>query len=388
MNIQDLVFQEFGFMEDIIYLNVCSVSLPPVSVQRAYTEFIQRYVAKYGAGARNDAYKMIQENRKQIGRLIHCVPEEVAYTPNTTQGISILQQCLEWHSGDNIIISDLENFANLYQWKNLERKGIELRIVRSHDGGFTPQDVEALMDERTRIVSVSSVAFETGFKADIAEIGRICRGRGVIFAVDIMQSIGRLKIDVEKMNIDFAATGSHKALLCSYGNGFIYCSRELQKKLRPVTASKESLDYAPSPEEMMRQKDLCWHGDARKFEAGNFNFAGIYAMSIAVKLLLDIGTEEIEKQIMALERNLRCLISDLKVLKAGLADCPESWSGMVIIYYPESKADLVRKALEENRIYVTVKENYIRLGIDFYNTQEQMEKVADVLHQLDRALLS
>ncbi len=387
MELQKVILQEFPFMEKIIYLNVCSVSLPPISVQNAYTGFVRDYVARNGVGARNEAYKMIQETRRKIGELIHCEPEEVAYTPNTTQGISILQECLDWKPGDNVIISDLENFANLYQWKNLERKGVELRIVASRDGAFSPGDVESLMDQRTRVVSVSSVAFETGFNADVTEIGRICRERGVIFAVDIMQSVGRLKIDVKEMNIDFAATGSHKALLCSYGNGFIYCSKELQGKLWPVTASKESLRVSSAPEVMMKE-GLQWHEDARKFEAGNFNFAGIYAMSKAIQLLLDIGTEVIEDRVLSLERHLRSLMSDMQVLKAGLADKAESWSGMVIVYFPQDRMQEVKQALEENSIYVTLKNNYLRIGIDFYNTYEQMETTAQVLLQLDKKFQS
>lgn len=386
MEFENLIHQEFGFMENVIYLNVCSVSLPPVSVQHAYTEFVQEYVKQYGVEARNNAYKMIQENRKQIAAMIHCEPEEVAYTANTTQGISILQECLEWHLGDNVIITDLENFANLYQWKNLERKGVNVKIVHSHNGGFTPQDVERLIDAQTRVVSISSVTFETGFKANVKEIGRICHEKGVIFAVDIMQSVGRLGIDVKEMNIDFAATGSHKALLCTYGNGFIYCDKVLQEKLHPVTASKESLCIAPSPDELEKETELNWHKDARKFEAGNFNFAGIYAMSKALELLLKLGTKKIEERVLSLEKGFREQLKDLNVLKIGLSDQPDNWSGMVIVYFPEENRNQVKQFLEDNKIYVTLKKNYFRIGIDFFNTQEQLDKVADVLHQMNDSL--
>lgn len=382
MDCEDLMQREFGFMEGITYLNVCAVSLPPVSVQQAYTDFVKSYVDRHGVNARVDAYKMIQDNRKQIGELIHCSPEEVAYAPNTTQGLAVIQEAWDWKAGDNMIITDLENYANLYQWKNLERKGVEIRIVRSKNGGFEPEDVEALMDEHTQMVSISSVAFETGFKADVEKIGSICRKRGVVFVVDIMQSVGRLKIDVKKMNIDFAATGSHKALLCTYGSGFIYCSRELQQRLIPATASKESLHTTPLGYEMGTEP-LDWHKDARKFEAGNFNFSGIYGMSKALEILLELGTEAIERHILEVEAAFRRMLDDLKVLEVGLKGRPEHWSGMVIVYFPERMKQQVKKVLEENKVFVTIRDTYIRIGLDFYNTLEQMEKVSELLHQLD-----
>lgn len=387
MDCRELVQREFGFMEGIVYLNICSVSLPPVSVQQAYTELVQSYVKRYGVDARANAYKMIQENRKQIGKLINCSPEEIAYAPNTTQGLAVIQEAWDWKPGDNMIITDLENYANLYQWKNLERKGVEIRIVKSREGGFEPEDIEALIDEHTQLVSISSVAFETGFKADVEKIGSICRNHGVIFVVDIMQSIGRLKIDVQKMNIDFAATGSHKALLCTYGSGFLYCSKELQKRLTPVTASKESLNTAPLASQLGTQP-LDWHKDARKFEAGNFNFSGIYGMSKALELLLSLGTEAIEAHILELEAAFRTMLDDLKVWKVGLKGNPAHWSGMVIVHFPEGQKKQVEQILMEHKIFVTIKSSYIRIGIDFYNTLDQMKKVSEILHQLDNEALS
>lgn len=384
MELQELVRREFPFLEDITYFNVCSVSLPPVSVQRAYSEFVEDCVKAHGVKARAKAYEMINANRAQIARLINCDSDEVAYAPNTSQGIAVLQESLDWHEGDNVVITDLENFANLYQWKNLERKGVGLKVVKSHDGGFTPEDIAAVIDERTRVVSISSVAFETGFHADVAAIGRLCREKGIIYSVDIMQSVGRMKVDVKAMNIDYAATGSHKALLCSYGNGFIFCSHELQKKLTPATASKESLASEPTPAQLLETEGLPWYGDARKFEAGNFNFAGIYAMSKALNILLAVGPEETEARIRALEAELREKAAGLKNLRIGLSDWPEARrSGMVIVYYPQGKTDLVREVLDRHNMFVTIMPSYIRIGIDFFNTSENVDTAVKVLREID-----
>lgn len=384
MDWEELRRREFGFLEDIAFFEIGSVCLPPVSVQNAYTEFVREYVAQHGEDTRERSYAMINANRAQAAQLINCEPSEIGYACNTTYGLTVLQVGMDWKPGDNVIISDLENYANLYQWKHLERKGVELRMIRSHDGAYTVEDVEKLIDEHTRLVCITSIGFESGFNADVAEIGEMCHRHGVIYAVDIMQSIGRLPIDVQAMHMDFAATGSHKGLLCTYGSGFFYCSPELQDRLTPYTASKESMNAKPSAWEMYQMDPLPWHTDARRFEAGNFNFDGIYAMSKALKLLLDVGMDNIEGRVRYLERTMRAGGEDLKHIHFGLGELPEkNWSGILIAHYPTGKVDEIKEIVARHKVYGTVKDSYLRLTVDFYNNDKDINTALDALHEMD-----
>lgn len=377
--------EEFPFLEGQIYLNVCSVALLPRCVQQAYGSFGPMVNGWNGEKTRERLYEMANDTRRKAAQLMGCMPGEIAFVQNTTQGITLARQALGLQLGQNVVITDAENYANCYQWKNLERQGIQLRVAATQQGGFGPGQIEPLLDERTGLVSVASVLFETGYRADLKEIAALCHSRGIPVLGDVMQSVGRIPVDVSGWGLDFASTGGHKGLLCTYGAGFAYIRQEMVERLTPATASKESMDHTVPPA-LIGSQPLPWHPDARKFEAGSLNYMGIYGLSAALDLLLGLGSQAIGRQVLALEEQLRAGLDGLRVLRLGPVGGKEHWSGMVIVYYPLGNETLVRQVLEEHRIHATIKPDYIRLGIDFYNTPGEMEQTAKALRQLDERL--
>ena len=88
-------------------------------------------------------------------RLIGAEPGEIAILKNTSEGLSFVAEGFRWEAGDNVVTTDLEFPSNSTPWRKLDRRGVDVRVVRSHDGAFTVDDVERCIDERTRIVTVS-----------------------------------------------------------------------------------------------------------------------------------------------------------------------------------------------------------------------------------------
>ena len=161
----------------------------------------------------------MNETRPKIARLINAAdPHEIAFVKNTCEGISIVADGFPLGRGDNVVVADQEHQANLYPWINVhQRKGVELKVVKSVHGEIPTEKMISMMDENTKILAISAAQFSTGFFTDLTTLGTECHKRGVVFVVDGIQVIGRIKIDVRKMHIDYLAAGSNKGLLGTLG---------------------------------------------------------------------------------------------------------------------------------------------------------------------------
>ena len=382
---QKLIDEEYGFLGDAIFLNVSQVVLPPKRVQDAYRRFMDDYIATYGMDIVSHAWEIVNNARPKLQKLIGAAEaHEIAFVKNTAEGISILANGLTYQPGDNIVIADQEHQSVLFPWIAVhERYGVELKVVKSVNREIPTEDMIAAIDEHTRVLIVSAVQFSTGFCSDLKRLGEACKEKGVIFAVDGIQALGRLQLDVQDCHIDWLAAGSNKGLLGTLGAGFIYCSDRIVKDIIPCYAGYQSTVSHISPPSITTEFDhLEWYPHARRFESGNLSYNCIEAISNGVDLILELGIENIDAHIRKLEKHLRANISDLK-LPVVQADDEKHWGGVVCVYYPAEHEEDVVRILKEHKIYCTMRGGYIRFGLEFYNTIEQMDIVSAALHQID-----
>ena len=381
-----LIKKEYGFLGDAIFLNVSFVCMPPWRVQEAYRGFMDDYVKTFGENMLARAWKMTDETRDKVARLLNArAPHEIAFVKNTCEGVSILAGGYPLQKGDEVLIADQEHQSNLFPWINqCERKGSALRVVKSVNGEIPTEDVVAGMSNRTRILAVSAAQFSTGFLSDLRRLGEECRKRDIIFAVDGVQALGRINIDVQDMNIDHLAAGGNKGLLATLGAGVVYCSDRIAGKITPPYAGHQSVvNHVAPPAVTSDFSSLEWHPNARRFESGNLNYNGILAIGKGVELLLELGVENIEVHIRKLEAHLREKIQPLPLKVVEPRD-PRHWSGIVCVYYPPAFEEKVAEILREHKIYATMRGGYMRFGINFYNTLKQMDVVASALSRVAR----
>jgi len=174
--------REFPLTEECTFLDHAATSPLPGRTRAAMTRFIEmrRFVNQAW-----EAYKTLdQDLRQALGRLINASPEEIAFVQNTAEGINIAAHAIPFQPGDNVIFCDMEYPANVYPWMNLERHGVEARIIPNREGGLALDDLEEYVDQRTRVVAASSVEFLTGFRNDLQSIGELCKAKGIYFVVD------------------------------------------------------------------------------------------------------------------------------------------------------------------------------------------------------------
>lgn len=364
----------FPVTRNLVYFNHAAVG--PLSV-RAY-EAMEKHAADqrdYGATHWKAWYHEYELLRAAAGRLINAAPDEIAILKNTSEGLSFVAEGLDWQRGDNVVTTDLEFPSNFTPWKNLERRGVECRVVESHGGAYTPEDVERLVDARTRLVSVSSVAFHNGFAPDLDAIGAICDRRGALFCVDAIQSVGALPMDVRKSRISFLAADGHKWLCGPEGAAIFYVANEHRHKLRVIEYGWTNIERRGKF--LNASTDLV--GDARRFEAGSLNTNGIFGLRAAIDLILEVGIDAIAARLIEVATHLADSLERAGVRIGTPRPIASGIVGAIPALTETTTLLKIHRQLEEQGIICAPREGMLRFSPHFYNDENDVQRVAQAL---------
>ncbi len=362
----------FPVTKRLVYFNHAAVG--PLSV-RAF-EAMERHAADqrdFGALHWREWYHEYELLRDAAGRLLNAAPGEIAILKNTSEGLSFVAEGLRWVEGENVITTDLEFPSNFTPWKVLERRGVECRVVESRDGVFNVDDVERLIDAKTRLVTVSSTAFHNGFTPDLDAIGALCGRRGILFCVDAIQSLGAIPIDVRRSNISFLAADGHKWLCGPEGAALFFVRAQDRDKLQVLENGWTNIERRGKF--INCSTDLL--ADSRRFEAGSLNTNGIYGLRAAIELLLEIGMDNVTGELMRVATYLAAELERIgwqvrtpRPIRSGIvAAVPPSVESMTLLR--------LHRLLEEKGIVTAPREGMLRFSPHFYNDEREIARVIE-----------
>jgi len=312
--------------------------------------------------------------RAQVAAAINAQPGEIAFMRSSSDGALLVANGIEWQPGDEIILADDEFGANAYPWLNLRRRGVRINLAKAPAERVTPAFLDGVATERTRLVAVSYVGFNDGYRNDIAGVGRWCKQHDVLFAVDAMQGFGHLPLDVRACAADFAYCGAAKWLLSPHGVSFVFVRRELIEELLPSMASWRSvvdpmnfLDY-----------EQALHPDAQRFEGGSLNYPGVAALGVSLDLLVRAGLEDIERHVLGLRARL---VDGARRAGIGvISDFPaHACSGIVLLDRGAADVEELRAHADAAKVGITVREVGVRVSPHGYNDEEDVDRVLAVL---------
>lgn len=387
----------FPVTRNCVYLNHAAVS-PLARHSYEAMEELARDQRDWGAVHWRAWLGHYRRLREDAARLLGATPGEIAILKNTSEGISFVAEGLDWKPGENVVTTDMEFPSNFVAWKRLERRGVECRQIANRDGRFGVEDVEAMIDAKTRVVALSSVSFHNGFRPDLEAIGELCASRGVLLSVDAIQSLGALALDVKRCRISFLSADGHKWLMGPEGLALFYASEEARERLTPLESGWMSI--ARDATSVGRTTEL--HADARRFEAGAINTAGVCGLDASIAFINRTGIDEIEREVVRLAR---LLAEKLEALGFAVRTPAPLRSGIVSVTPPEA-IDLVsvRRALrpggaeepagdvpavqllhawlETNGVICSARMGMLRFSPHFYNDDAEIERVAGLLGTL------
>jgi selenocysteine lyase/cysteine desulfurase len=370
----------FPVTKKYIYFNHAGVSPLNTYTIEHLNNFIKEYVTN---GSIN--YKKWLSNanviRGMAADLINANNDEIAIIKNTTSGVLLVANGLNFKKGDNIIIPKKEFPANVYPWLNLKKKGVNVKFANWSEGRVRIKDLLNLIDNRTRLLSISHVQFTNGFRIDLEELGHQLKKKGVLFFVDAIQSMGVFDIDVKRDNIDYLAADSHKWLLGPEGVGFFYCKKGfLTKKMgtdnlemsnfgyTSVVNSDDYLDY-----------DMTLKPNAARFEEGSLNMLGVHAVLGSLKLINKVSSEKIRNNILSLTDYIVLNLKKKGFEIKSPREHENEKSGIVSFISKKRKSRDIYKRLMQNNCYVALRDNAIRISPHFYNTKEEADRFLGLL---------
>jgi selenocysteine lyase/cysteine desulfurase len=295
---------------------------------------------------------------------------EIAFVENTSAGLSLIASGIDWKPGDQIVSAALEFPSNVYPWMQLAERGVELRLVPERDGRIDPDELLGMLDERTRMVALSSVQYGSGFRSDLARIGAACRDRGILFVVDGIQSVGALATDVERDGVDVCAASSHKWLLGPEGIGILYVSDRVIEQIRPVRSGWRSMRKMFDWSDM----EIDFAEGAKRFETGTMNAYGIVALGGALEIFLEIGAADLERRILTLADRAATGLAALG-FQVISSRPPGETSGIVAAVHPQHAANDLVKRLAQKDIVAAARLGRFRVSAHFYNSEEEIDRM-------------
>jgi selenocysteine lyase/cysteine desulfurase len=360
---------------DMIYLNHAAISPLPFVVRDAVDKYLERRALK-GIEPYPWANKIAFETKNLLADLLHTKSERIAFMLNTDEGINLLASGIGWKDGDRILLYRYEYPANVYPYLNQKRlRGAAVDFMEPEDGRITIDLIKRHLRPETKLLSLSFVQFLTGFRSDLEAIGKLCKERNIIFAVDAIQGLPHSFIDVEKSNIDFLAAGAHKWMMGTEGTAFIYVSEKMQNTIRQSSMGASSVtnpfnffDYDPGR----------LRGDASRYEGGTLNFPGIAALNAALKFHAEFGFAKIEKRVL---EHSAYLISRFKTHGVKVLTPEKESERAGIISVEIEKPEEVLERLRKKNMIVAVRGGKLRLSPHFYNTEEELRATMNAIFE-------
>jgi len=366
---------EFHISPDIHYLNHAAVSPWPVRTANAVKLFADENVSK-GATNYLDWLDVESKLRNQIKELLNAPSvDDISLLKNTSEALSVVACGIDWHDGDNVVITDQEFPSNRIVWEAQARHGVEIRKIDI----MTDESPESCLinacDENTRIMSVSSVQYGTGLKHDLVKLGEFCRDNDIYFCVDAIQSIGAYEIDIQAIKADFVMADAHKWMCGPEGIALFYCRADIREKLQ---LNQYGWHMVEEPGDYTRQT---WSpaNTARRFECGSPNMLGIHALSASLSLFEEIGMDNVASSILKKTSYLIDKLNKLADIELLTPESEHRRAGIVTFKINGKDMTEIYTRLMNNKVICANRLGGIRFSPHFYTDIEIIDNSLEIL---------
>ncbi|OAI41318.1 hypothetical protein AYO40_03420 [Planctomycetaceae bacterium SCGC AG-212-D15] len=379
-----------------VFLDAACVSLMPAQAQEALARLGESMVgcpARDASAHHIDLDRTADEPRRQIARLIGARPADIALVESTTQGLEAIAAAVPLAPKDKVLVGSTEFLGLAIPWVPRRKLGgFHIEVVPHRDGRLLVDDFARVTDSRTRLILLSSVQWNNGYRADLAAFSSLARERGAILVVDAIQQLGAIPLNVNETPVDFLVCGGHKWLNAPAGRGFLYVSPRMRQRIEPAAWGYLNVaeppggwaNYFATPD-IPAVRDYDFTADARRFEiGGTANYPGNVALGASLALINELGSAAIEQHILELTD---ALIDRMRAAGALLVSPFEraARSGIVTFTLGEGPArdSALLQALLDRRILVSQRYTAgiggLRVSVHFFNNLDDIRQLADAV---------
>lgn len=406
----------FPWTKQEIYLNNAAYAPGSIFANNAARAYREGH-AEHGSQFVQIAKAIREQTRAAIAKLLGCKASEIGFVPNTTTGINLVAQGMDWKTSDEVLVLDEmhEYSSNFMPWEAASMEG-KVRMVKmkgDENGFIDSEEICAKLTTQTRLVTISSVGFKTGQRVDLESIGNIIHKHNekeskknpnrkpTRFHVDAVQQMGASKIDVKNCHIDFLTAGGQKWMLADNGIGVLFATRETVKDLIHRQTGAYAIKEWANPRSGFKE-------DIDTVEVGTNNESGIWALGAAAELINRIGIDNIEERILALTARLREGLEKKGYAIFSPRTQKEKPSGIVMASKTEWELKLakvqtlagvtelgekfekemagVKNAEGKKPIVFSVRGGRMRISVHYYNTKEEIDEFVDRLPEIPKQI--
>ncbi|MBM82524.1 MAG: aminotransferase [Planctomycetaceae bacterium] len=355
------------------YFDHAAVAPLPLPAQAAITEWATD-VANNGDANWSRWRKRVEEVRKLAAERIGAERSELAIIRNTTEGIGLIAEGLDWQPGDNVIVPTGEFPSNLLPWWNLQSRGVELRLLPTTNDQFELDELDQLIDDRTGLVSLSWVGFATGWRHDLQEIADLAHQRGSLLFVDAIQGLGVLELDLRNTPVDFLAADGHKWMLGPEGAGVLFIRNNRLNELRPLGLGWNSVNNAGNYD----APNFELRSSAARYEGGTYNMAGIHAFGASLEFLARFDISQISQRLADVTTQL-CQHLEQAGFSIASSRTPTQTSGIVSVEVPGIDLKALVAKCKEAGVVVNARQGRLRLSPHIYTSEEDIACLVECL---------
>ncbi|MGA2083581.1 MAG: aminotransferase class V-fold PLP-dependent enzyme [Holophaga sp.] len=384
---------------DHLWLMHCVDGPVPRSVVRMVRGFLHKELWPWELDFQGEFLGVPEALRQEAAKLVGGDSADISLTPNTSTGLATVAQGFPWRAGDEVLAPLGEFPSNVYPWKGLESRLVQLREVplwEGHKAGASGWDttppsqgdepearlIDAL-GSRTRVLATSWVRFQDGLKLDLARLGSACRRRGIHLVVDGIQGAGTAVPDL--YGVSAFATGGHKGLLAPQGQGFLWTEPEFRRQLAP-TGTWLSVQDATDPQRPGTDYRP-WLEDGRRLEPGGPNVMACVGLLEAIRTLHQAGIGTIAEHVRSLQVSLLdhldgvpAWAGEVRRLR-GLLE--RDRLGSILAFHhgdrtPEEMQDLLERGCRRG-VYGSLREGYLRVAFHGWHEAADVHRIVDWL---------
>lgn len=389
--------EDFPHKKNINFLAYCSVSpLSKPAADRAH-----HFINRQNEVGRGMLFEYVGDDHiasrfhRNFGQLLKTSPDNITMTTNTSEALCIVANGYPFEPGDQIISYINEYPANHYPWViQAKRRGVELILLGDSDltqedrdytdsipdtfaRGWSFEELESKVTDRTRMIALSHVQFTSGFAADLPRLGAFCKSKNIDLVIDAAQGLGCLPIYPDEYGISCVASAGWKWLLGPVGSGVMYTSEEFRNKIE-ITMS--GADHMKQDTEYL---DHTWdpHTTGKKFEYSTVTYSAVDALSVGLeKVFLPNSLEDIRDHNFGLQE---LALQSLDFAKyQPVIHSPEHRSGILALIPKVSHAKQISSALDLQKIIITPRDGYLRFAPHICTTEEEVIQAVEALNKI------
>lgn len=380
MDIQTLR-NDFPALRNYTWFQNGGVSMTPAPVAKEHARLMQELLERGPMHIvyPDEEYPRRTDTMARLARFFSVSPDDLALMRGVSEAFQTVLRGLSWRAGDQIIITADEEAALLLPALHLrERFGVEVvkvPLIDDYEGQI--EAVTDLFTDRTRLVALSHVTTDMGWRLPVEPICAAARERGILTFLDLAHSAGLYPMPLHDLNCDYAGILSYKWMYAPYASGMLYEHPDRRHALEVTYAggrSEARLDFEQDQFEMRET--------AERFQYGPWSWPLVHAWAFSADYLQDIGLENIWNRTVALTTRLKEGLKEMPGAELYTPASPDLSAALVTFGLEGHTGEALTQALRDRNIIIKplphTREG-LRASMTFFTLEEEVDLLLEAV---------